>query len=49
MVSQVKYRCINLICSLMAENVTKESKNQLETFPVDLIVKELDRVYHRFD
>lgn len=45
MPSQVKYRCISLISSLMSENVNEKSISELLTIPHELLVKELDRVY----
>lgn len=48
MPSQVKYRCISLIGSLLSENVTEESKNQLYTLSIPLIIQELDKVYERY-
>ena len=48
MPSQVKYRCISLISSLMSENVNDKSINELATISPDLLVKELDRVYDRY-
>ncbi len=48
MPSQVKYRCISLISSLMSENVNEKSISELLTIPHELLVKELDRVYERF-
>jgi hypothetical protein len=39
MPSQVKYRCISLISSLMSENVNEKSINELLTIPQDLLVR----------
>lgn len=39
MISQVKYKCISLICSLMSENVSQATKSQLYIIPADLLVK----------
>lgn len=48
MPSQVKYRCISLVSSLMSENVTEKSISELLTIPHDMLIKELDRVYERY-
>ena len=48
MPSQVKYRCISLISSLMSENSNDKSISELQTIPAELLVRELDLVHQRY-
>ena len=49
MPSQVRYQCVNLICSLFSENVNETTKGQLYSISPKLIVKELDTIYERYN
>ncbi len=48
MPSQVKYLCMSLISSLLAENVNEKSISILMTVDPRLLTREIEKVYERY-